>query len=66
MHGMEFGRFAHSVAGIGLELESLINDVITFIILGKEEAPALPRQHQPWGGEIAMGQGRQQESKIKD
>lgn len=54
-----------TVGGIGLELDSLVNDVITFIILGKEEAPALPRQRQPWGREIPMGQGWQQESKIK-
>lgn len=58
---MEFRRFAHSAAlgGFGLELDSLVKDVITFIILGKEEAPALPAR------EIPTGQGWQEESEIK-
>lgn len=55
MRGAEFQRSARSaLGGIGLELDPLVKDLITFIILGKEEAPALPRQRQPRGGEIPV------------
>lgn len=50
------------VGGMGLGLDSLVRDGITFIIPGKEEAPTPPRRRQPWGGEIPTGPGWQQES----